>query len=480
MPTENDVELDGATPAVSDNEAPPPFVSISGLFKNKKRKLIQSRTEYLRENLSLVDSSSRTLGLSKAVIVTDCDDDQPGEGSLSIDSTTSVTSSTDPPQALTANTTPTPAPSSRAFGIASHNGLAQTTDGPTLEGMRIFDQGIDEETRKRFYDVCEQLEPALISFLHKKRVEFRPLGIQVLVLGHSPSAAKPWIVVRCGSQARRKAKSFFKKDFARSLCQGPPSCRVRFEVKVTTQVQLKNGESLDEVLIKEEMLDTPGIRSPCIKVEHSGIAYYATMGGFVSVTYSYGRKSFYGLTAGHVLPANKYDEAVQSSPKDDSDDDSEGEDSDDVGDDDSESDGNLSRAGNIANAQQSATSIPKHTNKVSDAQDGPEWATLGAMIEASYSTRARDRDWALIDITGAHRKHSGSIELSCTSMLEGVVSTDERCMVVHNKSRLECVMSPLPSRMLLPSGHKFVDMHVLQLRRDIGKCYLQPEQSVNH
>jgi hypothetical protein len=471
MPAENDAELNGATPAaVSDNETPSTFVSLFGPFRNKKRKLKQSRAEYLRENLPLVESSSRTLGLSGAAVVTDCDDDQPEEGSLSVDSAISIRGSTDPPQSLTTNTTSTPASSSRAFGIASHHGLAQTADGPTLEGMRIFHQGIDAETNKRFYDICEQLEPALIGFLHKKRVEFRPLSIQILVLGHEPSSAKPWIVVRCGKQAMKKARSFLKKDFARSLCQGPPSCRVRFDALVTTQVQLKNSDKPDEVLIQKDGFETSRVWSPYIKVEHSGTAHYATMGGLVCVTYNHGAISFYGLTAGHVLPAEQVDENIQISPTDYSDEDSEGEESDAVSQDGYDSDGRCMSVGNISNIRTSASSCSKDGGDVSGAYGDPQWATLGAMSKASYSARARDRDWALIDITGNHRKQSEGIELSCTPMLGGAIPTDGRCVVLHSKSQMECVMSPLPARMLLPSGHKFVDTHILQLPRDAGKC----------
>jgi hypothetical protein len=130
---------------------------------------------------------------------------------------------------------------------------------------------------------------------------------------------------------------------------------------------------------------------------------------------TWGKKVWYGLTAGHILPADEFNGGTETSDLEDSDDeenDSENESNSDI-----ESDGHFSDTGSIMEAKRMALGRQKKRKRSLGScdpdgddfeEDGalqnPSWTTLGSMAEASYSKRARNRDWALINVTPTQQK----------------------------------------------------------------------------
>ncbi|KAH5181816.1 hypothetical protein HBH76_157280 [Parastagonospora nodorum] len=454
-----------------------PFFSSLG---NKRVKVTQSRAKFLRQDRSLVDNSRKVLSLSTRDVGKDCTHDPLGpqkhpeskpEGHDNAESAANTTSllqtdAVDPP--------PTPTPTALSPAATPVSAHALETGGPTLKGMRVFNQTIDNTVRERFRCVHEKLEPALLALLHKKRIDFRPLSLEILVLGHTPNDAKPWIVVRCSRAAKRKIKSFLREDFIKNLCQGPSSCSIRFEIIVTEAFVQITSDKCDEVFTKQEDLELREVWTPRIKVFHSGEARFATMGGIIRIVDSIGEEKFYGLTAGHVLPAdNLHDEGLYkggSSTTSDDDDNYEDDEQDKSGDENENesrpsagySQESLVGMRNMASSTEAPILEGEDDEKSSSIGDEVHWVSLGTMSKASYSPRARNRDWALIEVNGIL-----SGQYKCAAGYGGLIGavrpTQDQHVTTRNTSEYHCVVQSLPARAILPSGHKFVDIHVLKL-----------------
>jgi hypothetical protein len=391
--------MDSAQPEDDNNSL---FVSIFGSPReDKKRTLIQSPTEIRRNNPSLTNDSRRILFPSAGDVFIDRSDDlqhhpeRSHAGDISVVSTTGSTPLT-PSTASEARSSSVTAPrtlSKLSFPVR----LTKNRDA-TIKGMRIFNQRPHEEANDRFREVRPILEKVLLDFLREKRTQFRPLTIELMMLGDTIDEAKPWIVVRCSRKAKHKVKKFLDLDFVRAIYHGDASCPIKFNAVVCESIKLLNSEKLDDVFMKEYGPGSSGAWTPQIKVMQSGLAHYATLGGVVCVVNASGTKSFYGLTTGHVLPVDDLydDEDIYMSSNDDESDISDDGSEDDTG---YYSDGCLSNAGSIDASWEHITSGERSHEDDSDAQEQPQWMNIGTMSKASYSRSARDRDWALIDVT---------------------------------------------------------------------------------
>ncbi|KAH5436054.1 hypothetical protein HBI47_074690 [Parastagonospora nodorum] len=351
-----------------------------------------------------------------------------------------------------------------ADALASSENSARLARAPTgrittIDGMRIFDQDVSRMVTDRFNEVSRQLEPALLSFLHKKRIDFRPLSIQLLVLGVSEGASKPWIVVLCPASARSKVKSFFKKDFAKNVCHTSHPCTINFDVVVMGRPLKPTGSKILDEVFTEQGTEAYEPWEAQIKVTSGDIPRFTTMGGFVCITDAYGIESIYGLTAGHIIPADDpYDEYAHNSYNDESDD------SDNSEEDDHEDETNdLQEPTNTANVKTSLEVQVEAVPASSDDRDNRRWDSLGKISQVSYSGRARNRDWALIEPTEPRRMRRRNPEqFVCASHVEACFAGGHTAML-RNKSLESCTISKLPARAILPSGHEFVDVHVVQL-----------------
>jgi hypothetical protein len=333
----------------------------------------------------------------------------------------------------------------------------------TIDGMRIFSREVDSVVTDGFKIVCEKLEPPLIELLRKKSVQFRPLGIQLLILGHSEQTAKPWIVVMCPKPAKRRVAHFFQEPFAKHICRSPGLCQFDFEVAVVGRpLKPTEGEPCVQVLAQSYTSSEYSEWTPRIKIEHSGSAHYATLGGLVRVRDFHGKEQTYGLTAGHVLPLCPVDDQdVQSTANH--------QDTDKM----SCSSDSSSAPANSDFDEEDFTHIDQAESEAEvENFEAQPWSSLGSVNKASYSPRARNRDWALIELTdlrqGRFTIPSTKQVFSGTAAAPSPQSVGKKLFRIHNHPILNCSISNMPARALLPFGNEFVDVHVLHVQDDQG------------
>ena len=338
----------------------------------------------------------------------------------------------------------------------------------TINDMQIFSREVDDAVTDGFKIVCEKLERPLIEHIRKKGVQFRPLGIQLLVLGHDEQTAKPWIVVICSKPAKRRVENFFQEPFAKHICRSPGSCQFNFEVAVVGRLlRPTEGEPDVQVLAQNFTSSDYAEWTPRIKIEHSGSAHYATLGGIVRVRDFHGLEQLYGLTAGHVLLQYPVDDQDLQSTANHQDTDAMSYSSDDSSapansDSDDKDYAHIDQAGSEASVEDF---------------DAQPWSNLGSVNDASYSMRARSRDWALIELTGLLQGQftvpSTMQVFSGTAAALSPRRVGKELFRIHNHPILHCSISTMPARALLPFGNEFVDVHVLYVQDDQGMSHTQ-------
>jgi hypothetical protein len=475
----------GDSPAVvSSDGSSTKLSSLFGPFKKLKRESFQSTVDPTCHTQS-VDNSEKILFPSISRVEIDYSS-KPQDGTE-----LALTDRSSAAQATSATIPPTSSAPDVSVSVPYTSGRfldqarASVSTLPIIEGMQQFNQEVDEAVIARFSDVQKLLEPALITYLHKKRLKFRPLAIRLSVLGLSEDVAKPWIVVHCPKDVKKKVKSFLQKGFIRNICRGSQSCQISFDTVVGQPLQLAKSEIPDEVFVEEQDSEAFESWTPRIKVMQSEKAHYATMGGFVSIIDVQGTRSLYGFTAGHILPADElYNEDVHLLDDDEDSDDNKSlnddEDSDDdnpLNDDDDDGDDNDKSTISVLNSGKRLSSLSpslqghvrldnevleEGNNEQNEQIDHP-WKSLGSMSKVSYSARARDRDWALVKLNANHNEQLDILQQRSDEMYPAACPTDGRSTAIGNISNMPCTVSVLPARAILPSGRKFVDVHVLQL-----------------
>jgi hypothetical protein len=444
--------------------------SIFRPFKRQKKKIIPSKAETLRNGPSTPINRTVDILFPTARNPTDRTHDPDSsdgcvpENKLNDDAITATAIS---PTPTTLQATYTPPTSPCTTNHKYHSARASTVDERTIKGMRVFNQEVDDGVVRRFREVQEQVEPALIQFLYKTRIEFRPLALQLLVLGLTADVAKPWIVVYCPKEAKSKVKSFFRKDVTKAICH-------RFDVIVGGSLQPSGSDTPDEVLVAKANLEAFEVWTPQIKVMQSGVSHYATMGGVVCVIHEPGWKLFYGLTVGHVLPVDSsYYDLAHVACEDDDDEDgeddgyapSDGDSASDSDDDESAGREDLPNAKSIPSFDEPGDPNNDFPEKCAPDQDDCQWHSLGLMSTASYSPRARNRDWALIRTTAIKNERLQIPKVTRSDLYKPALPHENQLVQLHNNSPTSCTILGVPARAILPSGHKFVDIKVLQLSR---------------
>lgn len=387
-----------------------------------------------------------------------------------------------------AGTVPNPDPQHPVGSTVPENITAKTPDAPPhlssvskegttgILGLNFYHRELDYSVTDRFDEVSKQLEPALVHYLHKRRVAFRPLAIQLLVLGATEDTAKPCIVVLCPALARKKVKRFFGKDFAIRICQGPPNCQIRFDAHVVGRsLETLGRDAPNEVFMEE---DRPGFTTtwtPQIKVMHHSETQHATMGGFVCVTASDGKKSFYGLTVGHIVPCdqelgrNVLGTSEPVSETESSDTESDSESTTEICSDAEEQHSDFADQHIVEDGHPFPKLKAEFRSDYVKPESCRQWISLGAMSSASYSVRARNRDWALTHITAVQERRITVYGHPFTLLRKPVRVDGDLDAAIDNRVNIPCSISALPARVLLPSGHDFVDVKVLRIYGDESK-----------
>jgi hypothetical protein len=369
----------------------------------------------------------------------------------------------------------------------------QATPTTNINGLKIFNREVEDAIQNHARNVMEQLGSALLDYLSRRRVEFRPMSLQLMVLGNTENDATPWIVVLCPAKAKKKVERYLQNDAARNIDDGPPNRQYKYHTTVYGRpLETKASESLDEVFVEQEDIAQFEDWTPQIKVGQLGIVRYATLGGFVCIVDAKGSTTLYGLTAGHVLPpCDLYTD------DDDMLSDSDTEDESDEHDEDHNKD-NGNRADDTCNADVRPSQETEDQNRTGNnqeldveefpgyrppddrvhdledcAQDKHTWTSLGKMSKASYTRRAQNRDWALVELSIPGEQLKDSHEAPPKELRKAVRFSDHTKAVIGDRHRKQCLISTLPARVILPSGREFVDAYTLRLSSNECKCTFQ-------
>ncbi|KAJ4367012.1 hypothetical protein N0V83_007542 [Neocucurbitaria cava] len=332
----------------------------------------------------------------------------------------------------------------------------------TVQGLTRYEKDVDKSTIQSFEEVVGRLKGPLLAELRKSRKQFRPIAIRLLVLGKDETSAKPWIVVFCPEGVSEVVKKYFRRDLAKCLCQPNEPGLVTFEVAVEGQpprlkatddpppITVALGSSTDE---DRKCMTTH------IKINGNNEIRYATMGGFIVAINQNGVPSIYGLTAGHALIQDSIDEDCQR------------EHSDQIFHGSSnEPDSMEIEAGVGARPTQEGTgrSTSYPYVEANDRSGTIEWSGFGHVAPASFSTKACNRDWALIEgIEGPHY-HEESLRNVVERFFLAVsgvgVSRPLNMVEVSYHPSFVGGLSRLPSYTLLPFGSDFVRTYTMIVR----------------
>ena len=131
----------------------------------------------------------------------------------------------------TPNSDTNPSSTDAGFGRGSLTGRLLKL--PAKHGkLQDFDQAVSTEVLSDFKSIAGSLQGALLDYMRKHFSTHYPMSMRLMVLGTCVEDAKPWIVVFCHESRKRRTQRFFKKSYARGLCQPKPPAILFFEVLV--------------------------------------------------------------------------------------------------------------------------------------------------------------------------------------------------------------------------------------------------------
>ncbi|CAN9398061.1 unnamed protein product [Alternaria alternata] len=95
------------------------------------------------------------------------------------------------------------------------------------------------------------------------------------------------------------------------------------------------------------------------------------------------------------------------------------------------------------------------------AKNEPDWTDV-KLADVSFSREARDKDWALVEGLQTHQIDSLDIGATNATIALGAIGERQSLQIgFDTEVALKCVLSPTPSMILTPSGHNFVQAHIL-------------------
>ncbi|KAF2854456.1 hypothetical protein T440DRAFT_552296 [Plenodomus tracheiphilus IPT5] len=344
---------------------------------------------------------------------------------------------------------------------ATNSGGTGSQVKPTIQGLVHFDKPIDKSTIQSYEDVIERLREPLLKGLLKGRVQFRPMAIRLVVLGTDEASARPCIVVFCPESATKKVKQYFWTGNAQRLCR--PDCvgMINFDVIIDSHpLNLKaNPRPMDVTLSQLSDLDNRPWNAQ-IKIGGIGTTSYAVMGGIVVVVDNNGASSIYGLTAGHTLVQAAVDKDYESH----------GADEDSASEvmavaecpNQQSGEQQLDTMQDDASSSITASHVPVDTIASVTVREG-----RARIAHASFSQKARNRDWALIEgIEDFYPVGSASEPVNThfeDDTRHGLVHAQESVEIVY-QPRCIGTLSGVPAYIVLPLGDGFVRAHTVSPR----------------
>ena len=337
-----------------------------------------------------------------------------------------------------------------------------------IKGLTRFEKEVDETTFLSFKDVVDKLKGPLLRSLQKSKKTFRPFVIRLLLLGTDESSAKPYIVVFCPDCVHDLVKNYFRQDSSRRLCQPGRAGQASFNVLVHPPIEPKTSHNphTTSVSTGHSTRDSTRFRSVHLKVDGSHGTRYATMGGYIVVVNKDESLLWYGLTAGHSIVQDKLEEGVQS----------------DQASEEPDIDLSLFSGLTISTPPQipelagnSAISDTTH-NLATGPQAVIEWSGTASIASASFSTQARNRDWALLEAVD----DQSAWEVRDEGIFERYALGDSRLGNMSIDAGVEMnpqipfigKLSRLLSFAILSYGNDFVPVHTITMPNARGKSSL--------
>ena len=354
---------------------------------------------------------------------------------------------------------------------------------------RTFDKHIPQLTQNRFQDLTELFSKNLIDYLVKEKVDVvatRNISIKLKCLGEDEATAKPCVIVLCNASASKKVKKYFNRTSVKSQYQPrhPSPESPYLEVVVWNRPPRLIASVVDiyspSVAYKPALFALGG--TP-IKVCHSDITRFATLGGIVMVMTHVGTISLYGMSAGHIIVQEEPEDGSRDGEIDDeavtiSEDHDDNNDSGDEDDDVSDSEGFELDVAFEQDHADIAKTLTRRLSTVIEDRDNP-WQKIGHVRKSSQSKNmlhgSPNFDWSLIDI--------GSL-LDPTSQLLGEARNNRQVRCYKGKG-LECdrpvmafcgmsgqkkgMLSATMSYLAIAPSEKFVKTYNLTLTDGTGE-----------
>lgn len=393
----------------------------------------------------------------------------------------------------------------------SRTSTLSTTAGSELrlhlsknKSMLAFNQQIDAVCRTRFYAIQGHIEMLLVKYTNKRSllksaVPQKPMVIRLMTLGGFSDCAKPYIVVFCAPEIRKRIQHFFDTDtLVQAFCKPDDASIPAFDVVVCgCEPRLRNDasasviwETVDDLLLGV-CIETKFQDTYCgtpIQFQANGKCRNSTVGGVIKFMDRDGKMSVWGLTAGHAARACLVSDGTglenETAHNSDADGTVEHYEDDYESCFDSESeDMNWDEDEMYEESPHPATATPLEGTK-HDADRPWEFkrptpfghAVLSSLPQSEPSTTVTDDfkpsfDWALVPIRGASLNllpglNSGPgsyIRITCEKTPSQVV-TDKPVQLIRAGSGVrKGRLLPQPSRICINPGDDFVDVFIVTL-----------------
>jgi hypothetical protein len=180
--------------------------------------------------------------------------------------------------------------------------------------LEEFDIPIPPGYCEQYARIVPQLQHALLHRLKKSGQSCLPITMRLMVLGSSQADAKPWIVIFCKEDKKKRIKKFTKETFVKDLCDRSFEGSCKFDIMVYERgVMMLSGSALHiEAEMHESLDNLSGISIRCKENMRLGI-----LGGLIELERA-GQTVTYGLVARHLLQVNDGDGPDSTIPSVDS------------------------------------------------------------------------------------------------------------------------------------------------------------------
>lgn len=208
---------------------------------------------------------------------------------------------------------------SRTSTLASTAGTELRLHLSKNKSILAFNQQIDQAYHTRFYAIQGNIEMLLVKYTNKRSilksvVPQKPMVIRLMTLGESSACARPYIVVFCAPEIRKRIQHFFDTDtLVQAFCKPDDASIPAFDVVVCgCEPRLRNDtsasviwETVDDLLLGvciETRFQDTYCGTP-IQFQANGKSRNTTIGGVIKLVDRDGSISVWGLTAGHAARA---------------------------------------------------------------------------------------------------------------------------------------------------------------------------------